>query len=74
MKKEEETKFPKEIVKYIDKLFPKGDKRRGEAMVLSAISYICGKEKGENENKWMVSSNTNNNIDSNCYLTLFYIK
>ena len=36
-------------IEYLDNQFPKGDKRRGEAMVLLALARIEGKkeEKGE---------------------------
>jgi len=33
--------------KYLDKQFPKGDKRRGEAMVLLALARIAGKKENE---------------------------
>jgi len=36
--------YPKEIIDCIDKLFPKGDKRRGDALVLQAVAYLEGKE------------------------------
>jgi len=39
-----EKEYPIKIVECIDKLFPKGDKRRGDALVLQAIAFIEGKE------------------------------
>ena len=39
----------------MDKLFPKGDKRRGDALVLQAICYIAGREAGKRiagDKKW----------------------
>ena len=38
----------KEDEEYLDEKFPKGDKRRGEAMVLMILGRIVGKE----EIKW----------------------
>jgi len=32
---------------YLDEQFPKGDKRRGEAMVLLALARLVGKEESE---------------------------
>lgn len=37
-------KYPKEIIKTIDELFPKGDKRRGDALVLQAVAFIEGRK------------------------------
>ena len=34
-----------EDIEYLDEYFPKGDKRRGEAMVLLALSRIEGKKE-----------------------------
>ena len=31
----------------LDKYFPKGDKRRGEALVLVAEAFLLGKEAGK---------------------------
>lgn len=36
--------YPEKIIECIDKHFPKGDKRRGDALVLQAIAFIEGKE------------------------------
>ena len=36
----------KEIQESIDQYFPKGDKRRGEALVVMAISYLEGIKAG----------------------------
>ena len=33
-------KIPKQAENYLDEKFPKGDKRRGEAMVLLALALI----------------------------------
>lgn len=44
-KKEIEEKYPEEIIKCIDKFFPKGNKKRGEALVLQAVAFI----EGENQ-------------------------
>lgn len=35
----------KETIEAIDKYFPKGDKRRGEAMVVAGIARIEGREE-----------------------------
>lgn len=35
----------------IDKYFPKGDKRRGDALVVNAESYLLGKEAGKEEER-----------------------
>ena len=44
-------RYPDEAIKYLDKYFKKGDKRRGEAMALMAIAYFegvnIGKELGQ---------------------------
>lgn len=40
-----------EDIEYLDKHFPKGDKRRGEAMVLLAFARIQGKKEGIEETK-----------------------
>jgi NADPH-dependent glutamate synthase beta subunit-like oxidoreductase len=39
-----EKEYPKEINESIDKLFPKGDKRRGDALVLQAVAFLAGKK------------------------------
>jgi len=38
-------------IKSLDKYFPKGDKRRGEALVLCAEAFLLGKESAENQGK-----------------------
>ena len=43
-------KYPEKIIEAIDKLFPKGNKRRGDALVLQAVAYLEGKIKGTNDN------------------------
>jgi len=46
----EENKYPEKAVEVIDKYFPKGDKRRGEALVLLAVAYNEGKgDEGKDE-------------------------
>jgi hypothetical protein len=42
----EENKYPEKAIEVIDKYFPKGDKRRGEALVLLAVAYNEGKDDG----------------------------
>ena len=44
-----ETKYPEKIIECIDKYFPNGDKRRGEALVLQAVAFLEGKEFKEKE-------------------------
>jgi len=36
-------------LKSLDEFFPKGNKKRGEAMVVSAESFLLGKEAGKSE-------------------------
>ena len=36
--------YTKEIIDCIDELFPKGDPRRGDALVLQSVAYLEGKE------------------------------
>lgn len=36
--------YPEKIIECIDEHFPKGDKRRGDALVLQAIAFIEGRE------------------------------
>ena len=43
-KENESIKYDK-TTEIIDKLFPKGDKRRGDAMVVAGISHIEGREE-----------------------------
>ena len=40
---EENQKKYDETTKIIDELFPKGDKRRGDAMVVAGISHMEGR-------------------------------
>ena len=49
MKKEE--KYPDKAIEYLNKCFPKGNKKRGEAMCLLAITLWEGKEMGKQEAK-----------------------
>ena len=35
-------KFPEKATKYLDEHFPKGDKRRGEALVVLALAFLEG--------------------------------
>ncbi len=46
MNKNDRTKFPEKIIEAMEKYFPKGNKQRGKALVLQAISYIEGKQEG----------------------------
>lgn len=39
-----EEEYPEKIIECMEKHFPKGDKRRGDALVLQAIAFIEGKE------------------------------
>ena len=39
-----EREYSEKIIECIDKYFPKGDKRRVEALVLQAVAYLEGKE------------------------------
>lgn len=39
--------FPEAITRCIDELFPKGDKRRGDALVLQAVAFLVGKRYGQ---------------------------
>jgi hypothetical protein len=39
--------YPDEAIRILDQYFPKGDKRRGEVMVILAIAFL------EGEKKWM---------------------
>lgn len=43
----EEVEYPIEIIKCMDKYFPKGNKARGKALVLQAVSYLEGKKQGK---------------------------
>ena len=36
--------YPEKIIECIDEHFPKGDKRRGDALVLQAVAFLEGKE------------------------------
>jgi len=38
-----------EIINCVNKYFPKGDKKRGEALVLQAVSFLEGKKQGIKE-------------------------
>jgi len=42
-----EEKYPEGAIKYLDEHFPKGNKLRGEAMVLLSLSYLAGKKENE---------------------------
>jgi hypothetical protein len=42
----EEKQYPKAILNCIDDLFPKGDKRRGDALLLQAVAFIEGLKEG----------------------------
>jgi len=42
----EET-YPEKIIEVVEKLFPKGDKARGRALLLQAVAYLEGKEVGK---------------------------
>ena len=39
--------YPEKAIDYLDEKFPKGNKKRGEAMALLAVAYLEGKEKRE---------------------------
>jgi hypothetical protein len=41
--------IPEKLIDCIDNYFPKGDKRRGQALALQAVSYLTGKEQGKKE-------------------------
>jgi len=45
----ENTEYPKEIIRVVNNLFPKGDKRREDALVLQTVAYLEGKERGKME-------------------------
>ena len=49
-------KYPEKAIEYIDAHFPKGDKRRGEVLVVNAIAFMEGKEIGKEgeKGKWMI--------------------
>lgn len=36
--------YPEKIIECINKHFPEGDKRRGDALVLQAVAFLEGKE------------------------------
>jgi len=36
-------RYPEKAMEYLNEHFPKGDKRRGEAMVLLGIAFLEGK-------------------------------
>lgn len=39
--------YPEKAIEYLDKQFPKGDKRRGEAMAILALAFQDGQEVGK---------------------------
>lgn len=39
--------IPKEAYEYLDEYFPKGHKKRGDAMVLMAICLVYGREENK---------------------------
>lgn len=43
--------YPKKATNYLDEKFPKGDKRRGEAMTLLALAFLEGKERKKKEKR-----------------------
>ena len=43
--------YPTKAMKYLNKHFPKGHKKRGDAMVLLAVASLEGKEIGREEQK-----------------------
>ena len=45
MAKENKNRKYEKTTEIIDKYFPKGDKRRGDAMVVAGISHIEGREE-----------------------------
>ena len=49
MNKGQEIKCSEEIYETIEKYFPKGDKRRGEALVINAVSLIEGFNQGRKQ-------------------------
>jgi len=51
--------YPKKIIECIDKYFPKGNRKRGEALVLQAVAYIEGKEQREKEILEMIDERFN---------------
>jgi hypothetical protein len=44
-----EIPYPEKIIEVMEKYFPKGNKKRGEALVLQAVAYLEGKEHREKE-------------------------
>jgi hypothetical protein len=40
-----QERYPEKAIEYLDEKFPKGDKRRGEAMVLLAIAFQEGEQE-----------------------------
>lgn len=48
-KQKEQTRFPDEAIDILEKEFPKGSKKRGEAMAILAVAFNEGKEVGKNE-------------------------
>lgn len=40
--KEEDREYPMETIEILDNLFPKGDKRRGDAILILAMAYSEG--------------------------------
>ena len=39
-----EDEYPEELINSLDEYFPKGDKRRGHALVIQAIAFIQGEK------------------------------
>ena len=63
--------YPDDAIKKLDELFPKGNKKRGEAMAIMILAFIEGKRIQNEENcriidnkKW-ISRDENRNIKIN---------
>ena len=41
------SEFPEKATEYLDEYFPKGDKRRGDAIVLLCLAFLEGLKIGE---------------------------
>lgn len=44
-----QSDYPEKIIEVMNQFFPKGDKRRGDALVLQALAFIEGKNHSKKE-------------------------